>query len=263
MNITDYDGVLTKPELNDESFSEAGIIQHGWLKNAAAKAHKYIERWKGKNGKWYYKYKSKALESVTKFANKTVGINDPRSVVNNKKPVEYWFPLLGSSRGRNVVWTDNGKANSRRGQTGSRVKQGTVAGRKRVKKAATTKKFNQQMNKKAFPTTNGGWYTKEYSQNFRTNNRDTKKLNPKLEVTKSGTSKVTNKTKAQGYNSSVGSVTNNKATNNAVRAMENKNRIKSQSVHNVDTFNAITGQWTKKRVTKKTRAKKNAEARRK
>jgi len=61
-------------------------IEHGWLKDQAAKVHKYIERWRGKNGKWYYRYatqvgnkakkigknlkykaKSKALDLKTKY----------------------------------------------------------------------------------------------------------------------------------------------------------------------------------------------------
>lgn len=32
-------------------------IEHGWLKDQAAKAHKYIERHRGKNGKWVYVYR--------------------------------------------------------------------------------------------------------------------------------------------------------------------------------------------------------------
>lgn len=51
-----YDYVNTKPPL------EEVYIEHGWLKDQVAKAHKYIERWRGKNGKWYYRYKSKAQE---------------------------------------------------------------------------------------------------------------------------------------------------------------------------------------------------------
>lgn len=31
-------------------------LEHGWLKDQAAKVHKYLERWRGKNGKWYYRY---------------------------------------------------------------------------------------------------------------------------------------------------------------------------------------------------------------
>ena len=33
------------------------VIQHGWAKDAAAKAHKYIKRWKNKAGEWVYQYK--------------------------------------------------------------------------------------------------------------------------------------------------------------------------------------------------------------
>lgn len=32
-------------------------IEHGWLKDQAAKVHKYIERHRGKNGKWVYVYR--------------------------------------------------------------------------------------------------------------------------------------------------------------------------------------------------------------
>lgn len=31
-------------------------IEHGWLKDQAAKVHKYIKRWKNKAGKWVYQY---------------------------------------------------------------------------------------------------------------------------------------------------------------------------------------------------------------
>ena len=32
-------------------------IEHGWLKDQAAKVHKYIKRWKNAAGKWVYQYK--------------------------------------------------------------------------------------------------------------------------------------------------------------------------------------------------------------
>lgn len=32
-------------------------IEHGWLKDQAAKVHKYIKRWRNKAGKWVYQYK--------------------------------------------------------------------------------------------------------------------------------------------------------------------------------------------------------------
>lgn len=57
-----YDYVQTKPPMED-------IIEHGWAKDAAAKVHKYLERWRGKNGKWVYRYyraKSKGQEKLAK-----------------------------------------------------------------------------------------------------------------------------------------------------------------------------------------------------
>lgn len=53
-----YDYVNTKPPMEE--------VCHGWLKDAAAKTHKYLERWRGKGGKWYYKYKSKTQEQLAK-----------------------------------------------------------------------------------------------------------------------------------------------------------------------------------------------------
>lgn len=40
-------------------------LEHGWAKDAAAKAHKYIDRWRNKAGKWVYKYKNKKKEPET------------------------------------------------------------------------------------------------------------------------------------------------------------------------------------------------------
>lgn len=44
------------------------FIEHGWLKDQAAKTHKYIERWKNEAGFWRYRYASKRLESKAKKA---------------------------------------------------------------------------------------------------------------------------------------------------------------------------------------------------
>lgn len=40
-------------------------LEHGWAKDAAAKAHKYIRRWRNKAGKWVYEYKNKKKEPKT------------------------------------------------------------------------------------------------------------------------------------------------------------------------------------------------------
>ena len=59
-----YDYVVTKPPMEE-------IIEHGWAKDASTKVHKYIDRWRGKAGKWYYKYKSsdtgKAVQRTTGY----------------------------------------------------------------------------------------------------------------------------------------------------------------------------------------------------
>lgn len=80
------------------------VIQHGWIKDAAAKAHKYVERWRGKNGKWIYRYKSKAQELGTKVIRRFNYREplDPSETTRN----------YGTSRGT----YDNEKANSRSGE---------------------------------------------------------------------------------------------------------------------------------------------------
>jgi hypothetical protein len=40
-------------------------IEHGWAKDAAAKVHKYIERWKNAAGKWVYRYKKPESRHIT------------------------------------------------------------------------------------------------------------------------------------------------------------------------------------------------------
>lgn len=86
-------------------------LEHGWVKDAAAKAHKYIDRWRGKNGKWYYRYKSKAQELGARVNRKRLGLK-PDQIWNSKDPTYGDFD--------NPVRYDKGKANSRSGQTGSR-----------------------------------------------------------------------------------------------------------------------------------------------
>lgn len=62
-----YDYVNTKPPL------EEVYMEHGWLKDQAAKVHKYIKRWKTKTGRWAYLYaqnkkkKKQAIEDRNEF----------------------------------------------------------------------------------------------------------------------------------------------------------------------------------------------------
>lgn len=94
-------------------------IQHGWLKDQAAKVHKYLERWRGKNGKWYYRYKSKAQELGTKIRRKLKGIN------NNEITSDY---------GRHPGPKKYGKFSNSKSLSQRNVNAGIEAGRKRTKK---------------------------------------------------------------------------------------------------------------------------------
>lgn len=111
-------------------------IEHGWLKDQASKVHKYISRWRGKNGKWYYSYKSKAQELGAKIDRKIKGIDNDQI-----SRTDYWDysnpnkPRVIGKTSRYVLGKDSGKANSRSGQTGSRVN----SGRKRAIKKAIKK----------------------------------------------------------------------------------------------------------------------------
>ena len=124
-----YDGVITKPELNEDTLAHYGI---------AKKVHKYIDKYL-KNGKWIYRYKSKAQELGTKINRKLSGADADQISLNYGKE-----PIYGYAH-------DNGKATSRTGTRGNfqgrngkdvmpasghtdglRVAQGTAAGRKRA-----------------------------------------------------------------------------------------------------------------------------------
>jgi hypothetical protein len=53
-----YDGVITKPELNEDMLAHYGI---------AKKTHKYIKKYIGKNGKWVYVYKRGAKNDLSRI----------------------------------------------------------------------------------------------------------------------------------------------------------------------------------------------------
>lgn len=118
-----YDGVQTKPPL------EELYLEHGWVKDSAAKVHKYIERWRDAAGKWRYRYQTKQYQ---KRANKvrrkyklgpevvTINAGDKKAYKNNQ--IRY------------KTTPDYGRADSRAGQTGSKLDAGISAGRKRAYK---------------------------------------------------------------------------------------------------------------------------------
>lgn len=94
-----YDGVITKPELNEETLTHYGIPK---------KVHKYIDKYL-KNGKWIYRYKSKAQEKLAKIDR--FGKN-PEDITDVKQ-----LPALPKMRFKTGK-KDFGKADSHSGQTG-------------------------------------------------------------------------------------------------------------------------------------------------
>ena len=107
-----YDGVITKPELNEDTLAHYGIKGMKWkkrLKNA------------------YYRGKSKLGETNVGLLRKFNLIKNPAIVTGND----------GYNKGDTSVYPkkrkiDYGKANSKSGQEGSRVNEGIAAGRQRA-----------------------------------------------------------------------------------------------------------------------------------
>ena len=136
-------------------------IEHGWAQNAANKAHKYIDKYM-KNGKWIYRYKSKAQELGTKINRKLSGANADQISLNYGKE-----PIHGYSR-------DNGKATSRTGTRGNfqnwkgkdvvpasghtdglRVRSGIEAGRQRArKKGVKIKGYTGNLSSRGYSNSN-------------------------------------------------------------------------------------------------------------
>lgn len=143
-------------------------IEHGWLKDQAAKVHKYIERWRGKNGKWYYRYKSKAQELGAK-AKRTLNGIDPET------PTKYGL----------TIGDNNGKANSHSGKVNlvyknpkdrkARFDAGIAAGRRRAAKQILAAKKGAQ-NKRTRGKTGSNLTSRGYSDSkSSSNNKATEK----------------------------------------------------------------------------------------
>ena len=105
-------------------------IEHGWLKDQTAKAHKYIERWKGKNGKWYYRYKSKVQGLGAKMNRSLSGIHDPEIITDRNSTWGKYSSKIKSTPIQKRV--GSAKANSQSGRKGVRLNAGITAGRKRT-----------------------------------------------------------------------------------------------------------------------------------
>ena len=140
------------------------VIQHGWLKDTANKAHKYIERWKGKNGKWYYRYKNRAQGAILKTRRKILGL-DPEDITNagafGKIDPKIKNHITISTLDGKVIRSfnksnydnrrDYGRADSRSGSAGAgKIGNGITAGRKRSKTYRNIQAARKaQMNRRA------------------------------------------------------------------------------------------------------------------
>lgn len=142
-----YDYVINKPSIEDV------FIEHGWLKDQAAKVHKYIKRWRNKAGKWVYQYKksdgrSTHLDLDERENDK--GYPSSRSQAdikygsrNSKYGWSYWAPVKGLS--------DHGNSNS---YSKNGINRGIAAGRKRAKKRIFSAKVGAKNSKQRKAMTN-------------------------------------------------------------------------------------------------------------
>lgn len=99
-------------------------IEHGWLRDQAAKAHKYIKRWRNKAGKWVYQYANdRRGNKIKKLRDKwgatpdvvTYDIRSDNRKIKKamRKGQGYIFGYRGES-GRPSSMSDLGRAGSRR-----------------------------------------------------------------------------------------------------------------------------------------------------
>lgn len=208
-----YDYVITKPEMEE-------VLYHSGV-------HKYIDKYLGKNGKWIYKYKSKAQEKLA----------DAKRYLLIGSNGKYRSQVV--TDGRNISIGDDGKpksyaghyAKAARSRSTDQLKNALDSGRKRAKKKAIIDKFTKRQLQKAFPSggKNAG-YGKTYVTSFRTKTSKSRKdpfgfggdqydakylRNPRA-----------GSTRGQGYSSSIGSADNNKATAKALRNIEAAKRSK-------------------------------------
>ena len=111
-----YDYVNTKPPL-DEVYSE---LEHGWLKDQAAKVHKYIKRWKTKAGRWAYLYakNKEKLNQAKKDLNEFY--NDPKKQYVLRK---FQIKKAKNNAHKNYIATSTAKAKKAYKSRSSKVKQ--------------------------------------------------------------------------------------------------------------------------------------------
>lgn len=143
-------------------------IEHGWLKDQAAKVHKYIERWRGKNGKWYYRYKSKAQETEAKVLRTVAGKWDTTITNDIRKNKSILIPSNAKE-----IRDRRGYSTSRSGQTGT----GVVKTTKLSSKISRKPKKNGNLTSRGYSGSQGSGESKRQrnlgTRHTRYNSQDT------------------------------------------------------------------------------------------
>ena len=148
------------------------VIQHGWLKDQVNKAHKYIKKYMGKNGKWIYVYESKLNEAKTKFnrmlgTENAIGTVQPQHITTN----------YGKTH---LLKSDYGKPTSRmqrHTQKGLRYAQGLAAARQRAewKKVKSGTGYSGSSSTRGNATSRGYSGSKGSGESTRVRNTATRK----------------------------------------------------------------------------------------
>lgn len=137
-------------------------IEHGWLKDQAAKVHKYISRWRGKNGKWYYSYKSKAQEQIAKLR-RNIG-EDGRLISRAGDIHRTKDGIYTSEDRRNKSGYQYSNHKTSQGYTHSRADFGDIGSRV-VKTTKVSSKISRKPKKKGNLTSRGYSNSKSSSNN--------------------------------------------------------------------------------------------------
>ena len=128
--MNEYDGVITKPEMEDL------FIEHG--------LHKYIDKYLGKNGKWIYRYKQKITDLKGRYRTRNggrtnIGLEERENERGYSSSRSRGDQIYGSRNAKNG-WSFSApvKGLSDRGNSRSYSEQGVnrgiAAGRARVRK---------------------------------------------------------------------------------------------------------------------------------
>ena len=179
-------------------------IEHGWLKDQAAKVHKYIERWRGKNGKWYYSYKSKAQEQVAKLR-RNIG-EDGRLISRAGDIHRTKDGIYTSEDRRNKSGYQYSNHKTSQGYTHSRADFGDIGSRvvkttKVSSKISRKPKRNKSLKDRGFSTSQGSGESKRQS-NLGTRKSVNNESNRTKQKQKAGVKGYTGNARKRGYSSS-------------------------------------------------------------